>query len=389
MRSWTLLPVLLAFVSFFTLCHAWSKEDHEIFTLRDAVVTNEGADTTFYQLLNITSSATQKEVEQALKKRSRQLHPDKAIPSLLALRSKPSAAPKGGKKPGVRVQKGPTQKERDQITKQATDRYARFNQVAAILRNKDLRERYDHFLRHGFPRWRGTGYYYERFRPGLATVLFGLLLVFGGAAHYGAMYLSYKRQREFVQRYISQARKTAWSNENGFAGIPTGPVEVQPPPAAPMEEQAMPMNRRQKRMQEKDSKKEKSNPRAARTARKQGVSTPVEAEPMTGPSRSEEACRIPARCESALVVAPSKLTTTARRDRRPYHIPDSALPPTHLDVLADRRQSAQVFDARITARWRSDQRNANPPKTTAKHSSTPPRQIASTPRTRKRKSKVR
>lgn len=30
-------------------------------------------------------------------------------------------------------------------------------------------DRYDFFYKNGVPRWRGTGYYYSRFRPGLGV----------------------------------------------------------------------------------------------------------------------------------------------------------------------------------------------------------------------------
>lgn len=29
--------------------------------------------------------------------------------------------------------------------------------------------RYDHFYKNGVPRWRGTGYYYSRWRPGMTV----------------------------------------------------------------------------------------------------------------------------------------------------------------------------------------------------------------------------
>jgi hypothetical protein len=103
--------------------------------------------------------------------------------------------------------------------KKATERYQRLTVVANILKGEG-RERYDHFLNNGFPTWRGTGYYYKRFRPGLGTVLLGLFLVGGGGAHYGALLLSWKRQREFVDRYIRHARRAAWGDETGIRGIP-------------------------------------------------------------------------------------------------------------------------------------------------------------------------
>jgi hypothetical protein len=130
--------------------------------------------------------------------------------------------------------------------------------VAKILQGEN-RERYDYFLANGFPKWRGTGYYYARFRPGLGSVLAGLFLVLGGGAHYGALVLSWKRQTDFIDRYIRQARRTAWGDETGIRGIPGAdgkPADVNQTLEEP--ENSTPMNRRQKRQLERESKKEKS-----------------------------------------------------------------------------------------------------------------------------------
>jgi hypothetical protein len=72
------------------------------------------------------------------------------------------------------------------------ERFARLGVVSTILRNKESRDRsfvvsalqlsssnfnarYDFFYKNGVPTWRGTGYYYSRFRPGLG-VCFGSLV---------------------------------------------------------------------------------------------------------------------------------------------------------------------------------------------------------------------
>lgn len=123
----------------------------------------------------------------------------------------------------------------------------------------------------------------------------GLFLVFGGAAHYGALVLGWKRQREFVDRYIRQARRAAWGDElgvRGFGGLDsiggaTAPVPAQnqTPPATDGEQGAVAMNRRQKRMMDKENRKEskkapKSTPRAS------GTSTPTEGGGAAGPATS-------------------------------------------------------------------------------------------------------
>jgi DnaJ homolog subfamily C member 1 len=49
------------------------------------------------------------------------------------------------------------------------ERFARLGVISTILRKKESRERYDFFYKNGVPKWRGTGYYYSRFRPGLGV----------------------------------------------------------------------------------------------------------------------------------------------------------------------------------------------------------------------------
>lgn len=157
------------------------------------------------------------------------------------------------------------------------------NLVANVLRSP-ARERYDHFLKNGFPLWKGTGYYYSRFRPGLGSVLVGLFVVFGGAAHYGALILGWKRQREFVDRYIRHARRAAWGDESSIHGIP-GVDSIGAPAPAPVpdasEAGAVAMTRRQKRMMDKENRKE-SRKGGRANGRNSGTSTPTEPVVSTG-----------------------------------------------------------------------------------------------------------
>ena len=175
----------------------------------------------------------------------------------------------------MHVSKPPTDREIESFVKKATERYARLGVVAGVLKGPG-RERYDHFLKNGFPRWKGTGYYYSRFRPGLGTVLFGLFVAFGGAAHYAALVLSWKRQVEFVERYIKHARRAAWGDELGIRGVgldaaTAGTSSSVPGPDA-SEDAPVVMNRRQKRMMDKENKKEKKGKNRGSPS---GTSTPT------------------------------------------------------------------------------------------------------------------
>ncbi|KAJ5847022.1 hypothetical protein N7534_010691 [Penicillium rubens] len=271
---------ILSLFVFFGLVAAWSKEDYEIFGLQNDVATNEGANVTFYDLLEIRPNANQEQITKAYRKKSRTIHPDKVKRAFIANYPKDKNKAKSNK--GVNVNKGPTQREIDAAVRDADARSARLNLVANVLRGPN-RERYDHFLKNGFPLWKGTGYYYSRFRPGLGSVLLGLFLVFGGGAHYAALILGWKRQREFVDRYIRQARRAAWGDEMGVRGISDIDSIAAPPPTAPEsgDAGAVAVNRRQKRMMDKKNKKDKKGG-ARVSARASGTSTPTEQPASTG-----------------------------------------------------------------------------------------------------------
>lgn len=282
---------LLVLCTLLVLVAAWSKDDYEIFKLKDEVEAAEGPDVSFYDFLGVKSSATVDEIGKAFRKKSRALHPDKVKHSYIASRSTPKPKKPGEKKKsGVHVSKGPSEREIQRFIKQAGERYSRLGVVANILKGPQ-RERYDFFLQHGFPAWRGTGYYYTRYRPGLGTVLVGLFLVFGGGAHYFALVTSYRRQRDFMERYIRYARKTAWGDESGIRGIPGVAQPVEVPAAAEEPDPMANLNRRQKRELERQNKKDKS-----------GKTKPVSKPPPPVQSSTAERRRVTAENGKILVV---------------------------------------------------------------------------------------
>ncbi|KAK4132093.1 hypothetical protein BT67DRAFT_407653 [Trichocladium antarcticum] len=265
MRISTISLGLLAFLT--PLAAAWSKDDREIFRVRDELIAHEGDNITFYDFVGVKRSASIEDINKAYKKKSRLLHPDKARQQLAAerLKAQKEKAKQLKGKPGVHVTKPPTSAEIKTAVKRAEGRQARLSIVADILRGPG-RDRYDHFLANGFPTWKGTEYYYNRYRPGLGTAMFGVFLFAGGAAHYIALYMSWKRQREFVERYIKFARHAAWGENLGVnvPGVDGQAAAAQPPPPPPPAQQmyqddegrAMPMNRKMRRMQERDAKKD-------------------------------------------------------------------------------------------------------------------------------------
>ena len=247
------------------------------------------------------ASASQDEIVKAYRKKSRTIHPDKAKQSLIASKAKATSKPILGlknKKPGVHVNKAPTEIEIQTAVKKASERYARLGVIAEILKGPG-RERYDFFLSNGFPKWRGTGYYYARFRPGLGSVLLGLFAFGGGLVHYAAMYVSWQRQRDYAERIIRDARRSAWGDDSGIKGIPgidgvmTG-ATASPPASLAQENGAAVLNRRQKRMQDRENKKDKDK-KTSKGVRRSGTSTPtpLESESEQGPQGAKKKVQAP------------------------------------------------------------------------------------------------
>ncbi|KAI0903125.1 hypothetical protein F4823DRAFT_636697 [Ustulina deusta] len=287
------------------LTAAWSKEDREIFRVRDELATHEGPDVTFYDFLGVVPSATQDDINKAYKRKSRALHPDKVRQQIMADRAKQNKAK------GVKVTKAPSQSQIKAAVKKAGERQARLGIVTNVLRGPG-RDRYDHFLKNGFPTWKGTEYYYSRYRPGLGTVLIGCLLVGGGGFHYLALYMSWKRQREFVERYIKFARHAAWGDNFAIPGLDAAAAATPPPPppaqAADDDQPPMALNRKQRRMQEKETRKESAKdgkrPSRAKGRSSQQVSgsaTPVP-QPPPGPGPTGAKKRVVAENGKILVV---------------------------------------------------------------------------------------
>ncbi|CAK7268454.1 hypothetical protein SEPCBS57363_003104 [Sporothrix epigloea] len=249
MRISTLTVGLLAV--FAPIAAAWTKEDREIFRVRDELAAALGPDLTFYDFVGVPSSASLDEINKAYRKKTRLLHPDKVRQQLMTERQK------AAKKEGSGKAKSPAAGEVRAAVKEASEMQARLSIVTNVLRGPE-RDRYDHFLANGFPVWKGTEYYYNRYRPGFGTVLFGLFVFVGGGAHYFTLYMSWKRQREFVERYIRYARHAAWGSQLGgldvggdqVADLGTGDADDEP------RQQNMAMNRKQRRMQERDAKRD-------------------------------------------------------------------------------------------------------------------------------------
>ena len=97
--------------------------------------------------------------------------------------------------------------------------------------------------------------------------MIGVFMLYGGGVHYLILYMNWKRHTEFIERYIKFARDTAWGKSLNVPEIDTAPA---PAPAPAVEEKdgpPQPMNRKERRFQERQARKEEGRP-AAKKARK-------------------------------------------------------------------------------------------------------------------------
>ncbi|KAJ2828844.1 hypothetical protein GGI24_002288 [Coemansia furcata] len=169
-----ILPTILVLSLFLALVAAWEKLDHEIFELYDDIKRNE-VTTDWYELLGVEAKSSVKEINQAYRQLSKKYHPDKL-----------------GKMPG---KKSESEKKR----------FQRITLAVNILRDAEMRKRYNFFRKNGVPVWRGTGYLYRRWRPGFGTVVAGLL-VFASGMQYLFHSLSFWRARQRILEIEEEER---------------------------------------------------------------------------------------------------------------------------------------------------------------------------------------
>lgn len=60
---------------------------------------------------------------------------------------------------------------------EAAKLYALLTSINKLLRDEQTREKYDGHLKRGFPSWKGSGYYYKKYKPGVGSVFVFVLLV--------------------------------------------------------------------------------------------------------------------------------------------------------------------------------------------------------------------
>lgn len=80
--------------------------------------------------------------------------------------------------------------------------------VAQILRDAEKRERYNFFYKNGVPTWKGLGYAYTRWRPGLGFVAVFLVILTSGM-QYVAQRINHAKHTKRIQYFSETARRAA------------------------------------------------------------------------------------------------------------------------------------------------------------------------------------
>jgi curved DNA-binding protein CbpA len=149
----------------FCVVWAFDELDHQIFDVVDSLAVV--SDLNFYSILDVDQTASTAQIQKAYRKKALALHPDK------------------------------------NDTAEAAQLYKVLTQISVVLKDDNMRNRYDAHLKKGFPSWRGSGYYYSKYKPGfLIALLFTLFFI--SVAQYILAWISYhdryKAYKDSIER---------------------------------------------------------------------------------------------------------------------------------------------------------------------------------------------
>ncbi|KAI5455130.1 hypothetical protein NCC49_002401 [Naganishia albida] len=248
------LLTILGLLAFVACVAAWTKEDHEIFDLVSALEGSEGKGTTFYSFLGVPPQAQLKDINRQYRKRSLELHPDK--------------------NPNV---------------KDVHARFARLGTITEILRDPTKRTRYDFFFKNGVPKWRGTGYYYSRFRPSIIHVVLFLVLI-SSVVHYFILRVNHRRDKQRVEYFTRAALARAGGSSSLTSGTATPVTESEPVGDdkesilasivdqvnnSPEGDATPLISKRQAKIQAREAKRDKTKKNGSATPTASGTATPT------------------------------------------------------------------------------------------------------------------
>ncbi|CAI5755896.1 unnamed protein product [Candida verbasci] len=96
--------------------------------------------------------------------------------------------------------------------KKINERFQRLSLVGNILRDQSLRRRYDYFYTKGFPKWKGTGYYYTKYRPGFILTIF-IVFCLISFLHYFALKINRKQAYKRIENLKDEIKLQAWNSK--------------------------------------------------------------------------------------------------------------------------------------------------------------------------------
>ncbi|PAV67765.1 hypothetical protein WR25_04260 [Diploscapter pachys] len=158
-----MLPLLVVLPILVTA--QWSTEQLALYDLVEEINEN------FYKLYGISQEATTNEIKKAYRKLSLEWHPDR---------------------------------------NQAENANEKFRQIAGIyeiLKNSDLRQKYNDVLEFGLPNWRNPVFYYRRMRKMAWYEAIFVLLAVATLAHYLMMWGTYFEKRLAYSQYLEKLSK--------------------------------------------------------------------------------------------------------------------------------------------------------------------------------------
>ncbi|CAH8833493.1 unnamed protein product [Trichobilharzia szidati] len=145
---------------------AWDSEELQMFDLVEEVKES------FYDVLGISQNADNADIKRAYRRLSAKLHPDK---------------------------------NPDDPTAEA--KFRRLVGMYEILKNPELRTKYDEVLQNGLPSWRTTVFYYRKLRKMSNYELFGLFFGMATVIHYAVLWGSVFERRLTLEDQLSSSLK--------------------------------------------------------------------------------------------------------------------------------------------------------------------------------------
>ncbi|XP_035688894.1 dnaJ homolog subfamily C member 1-like [Branchiostoma floridae] len=148
---------------------SWDTKELELFDLVEEVNQN------FYEVLGLDQSASMSDIRRSYRKLALQMHPDKV--------------------------KGEGSAE------DAEERFRKLVAVSEVLRDEDMRKKYDEILVTGLPDWRTPVYYYRRVRKLSLVEMSVFLLVILTIGHYLVAWSIYFERRFELMEIAPKRRK--------------------------------------------------------------------------------------------------------------------------------------------------------------------------------------